>query len=69
MKVFIGVDHAGFKLKEEIKKYLSQLKIDFKDLGAKTLNPKDDYPDFAKKVAKKVVKDPKSKGIIICGTG
>lgn len=69
MKIFIGSDHAGFKLKEEIKKYLSALGLKFQDLGAKSLNLKDDYPHFAKKVAKKVAKNLNNKGIMICGTG
>lgn len=67
--IYIGSDHAGYNLKEEIKKYLSELKVDFEDLGAKTLNPQDDYPDFAKSVAEKVAKYPESRGIMICGTG
>lgn len=67
--IYIAADHAGYNLKEEIKKYLIKLGIDFEDLGAKSLNPKDDYPDFTKKVAQKVVKSPQNKGIVICGTG
>ncbi|KKS55611.1 MAG: Ribose 5-phosphate isomerase [Candidatus Magasanikbacteria bacterium GW2011_GWA2_42_32] len=69
MKTFIGSDHAGYNLKEKIKKYLIKSGIDFQDLGAKGLNPKDDYPDFAIAAAKKVAGNPGSLGIIICGTG
>lgn len=67
--IYLGADHAGYKLKEEIKKYLAKLRFSFEDLGAESLNPRDDYPDFAKKVAEKVTKSLKHKGIIICGTG
>lgn len=68
MKVIIASDHAGFKLKERIKKYLEREKIEYSDLGTDSLNPVD-YPDFAIKVAEEVVKDKNSRGILICGTG
>jgi len=64
--IYIGADHAGFKLKEKIKKFLKNYKI--KDLGAFKYNKNDDYPDFAKKVANQVKKN-KIQGILICGTG
>lgn len=67
--LYIGSDHAGFKLKEEIKKYLEFLGYKFEDLGAKTFNEKDDYPEFAQVVAEKVVADSHAKGILICGNG
>src|SRR3989338_7989086 len=67
--IYIGSDHAGFALKEEIKKYLSELGIDFEDVGAKTLDPRDDYPDFAKRVAENVVGHKGSRGIMVCSTG
>ena len=68
MKIFLGADHNGFQLKERIKKYLKKLGIDFEDLGNTKFDPKDDYPDFAILVAKKVAKT-KDKGILICGSG
>jgi ribose 5-phosphate isomerase B len=52
-KIFISSDHAGFKLKEIIKIYLSKKKLSFQDLGPNNDN-KVDYPDYAHKVAKKV---------------
>lgn len=67
--IYIGADHAGFKLKEKIKKYLKGLSIDFFDVGAKKLNPKDDYPVFAKNVASNVIHGKNNRGIIVCGTG
>lgn len=67
--IYIGADHAGFKLKETIKKYLSGQKIDFEDLGALKLDKNDDYPDFGAKVARGVAVNPKkNKGILVCGS-
>lgn len=66
--IAIGADHAGFKLKEEIKKYLDKNKIGYVDFGAYKLNKTDDYPDFALKVAKYVAKN-KTKGILFCMSG
>ena len=54
-KIFISSDHAGFKLKEDIKKYLSMKKFEFNDLGPNN-DDKVDYPDYAHKVANKVKK-------------
>ena len=67
--LYLGADHAGFSFKERLKKVLDKHKIQYEDLGAKRLNKKDDYPDFAFKVAKKVAKEKNSKGILVCGTG
>ena len=67
-KIFISSDHAGFKLKEMIKKYLTKKKISFKDLGPLNEN-KVDYPDYAHKVAKKVKINKNNVGILVCGSG
>ncbi|MBI5229913.1 MAG: ribose 5-phosphate isomerase B [Candidatus Magasanikbacteria bacterium] len=67
--LYIGSDHAGFKLKEEVKKYLEFLGYTYEDVGAKTFNEKDDYPEFARAVAEKVAADAHAKGILICGNG
>ena len=64
MKIYIGADHAGYRLKEELKKYFNLI-----DLGNNQLDQNDDYPDFARKVSQKVKKDKNSKGILICGGG
>ncbi len=69
MKVYLGADHGGFKLKEEIKNWLGEWNFEFEDLGAKELVPEDDYPDFAKLVAMKVEKEPGSFGILACRSG
>lgn len=66
--IYLGADHAGFHLKEELKKHLKKLGYEYEDLGNKELDPKDDYPDFAAAVAKKVV-ETNGKGILICATG
>ena len=68
--IYIASDHAGYRLKEEIKDYLNELGIKYRDLGAKKPDPDDDYPDFAFKVAEKISKNPdENRGILICGTG
>lgn len=68
MKVAIGSDHAGFKLKEHIKKYLKKRGIKITDFGT-TSEESVDYPDFAYPVAKAVGKGKFDRGIVICGSG
>ena len=67
-KIFISSDHAGFKLKETIKSYLSKKKLNFQDLGPNSTT-RVDYPDYAHKVAKKVKISKNYVGILICGSG
>ena len=67
-KIFISSDHAGFKLKESIKMYLSKKRLSFQDLGPSNDN-KVDYPDYAHKVAKKVKTSKNNVGILVCGSG
>jgi ribose 5-phosphate isomerase B len=67
-KIFISSDHAGFKLKEEIKSHLSKKKISFKDMGPFN-NDRVDYPDYAHKVARKVKTNKNNVGILVCGSG
>ena len=67
-KIFISSDHAGFNLKEIIKKFLLKRKLKFYDLGPYN-NNKVDYPDFAHKVAKKVKIKRNHVGILVCGSG
>lgn len=69
MKVFIGSDHAGFRLKQELKKYLTSIKVEYEDVGNLRFDKTDDYPDFAKKVGQKVSKTRNSRGILICDSG
>ncbi len=65
--IYLGSDHAGFKLKEKIKHWLGKHDIAYEDLGSILLDPNDDYPDYAEKVARKVVRN-KSLGILFCGS-
>ena len=67
-KIFISSDHAGYNLKEIIKKYLSKKRVKFYDLGPYN-NNKVDYPDFAHKVARKVKINTNHVGVLICGSG
>lgn len=67
-KIALGADHAGFRLKEQIKHYLDKKKVGYIDLGAHGLNKADDYPDFAVEVARFVARK-KTKGILVCGSG
>ena len=67
-KIFVSSDHAGFKLKEAIKVYLSKKKLTFQDLGPHN-NDRVDYPDFAHKVAKRVKISKNNIGILVCGSG
>ena len=66
--IYIAADHAGYNLKEKIKKYLNSKNIIYEDLGGNG-DKDDDYPDFAFKVAKKVSINKNSFGILSCGTG
>ena len=68
MTVYLGADHAGYKLKGKVIELLEQEGIDYEDLGT---NSEDsvDYPDFAGEVAHKVAGSKEDRGILICGTG
>lgn len=69
-KVFLGTDHAGFELKNAIKKYL-QDKNEFEiiDCGADKYDAEDDYPDFIKCVGEEINKNREAVGIILGGSG
>ena len=67
-KIFISSDHAGFKLKEDIKSFLKKRKYSFIDLGPDNDNQVD-YPDYAHFVAKKVKINKNYRGILVCGSG
>lgn len=70
MTIFIGADHRGFKLKEQLKEMLKNDGYAVTDVGAAEYNGNDDYPDFAKAVAEQVAKAPEdTRGIAICGSG
>jgi ribose 5-phosphate isomerase B len=68
--LYIGSDHGGFRLKESLKKFLKKEGVKFTDLGAKRLQPKDDYVDYAALAAKKVSKNPKrDTALLLCRSG
>lgn len=67
--VVVASDHAGFEMKEFVKKYLIEKGIPFFDAGAEKLDPLDGYPQFAFKLAELVSNGKYSRGILMCGTG
>ncbi len=69
MKIHLASDHAGFSLKEAVKKYLEKKGCTLHDHGAFKFDPKDDYPDFMFPCAKAVASDQESRGIIFGGSG
>jgi len=68
--IYLGADHRGYNLKEEIKNFLAKNGQSFEDMGNFKHDPNDDYTDFAKLVAEKVSQNPQTdKGILVCGSG
>jgi len=67
--VIIGADHRGFKLKDELKRSLSEWGYLIDDVGAPTYNPDDDHPDYAKALGRRLVTSPGMMGVLICGSG
>lgn len=67
--IYLGADHRGFELKKKIKKWLGEWKFEFEDVGAFSMDIKDDYTTFAEKVGKKIQESELSFGILICGSG
>ncbi len=77
MKIGVVSDHAGFVEKSKIMLILNKLsneknklgQIQYEDYGPHSLNPEDDYPDFAKLLADKILREECNEGIAVCGTG
>ena len=67
-KLFISSDHAGYKLKEQIKKKFEK-RYFFNDLGTNNSKISVNYPDYAHRLCKKVANNNKNMGILICGSG
>ena len=67
-KICIASDHAGLELKDKIKDYLIKKSIPITDLGPFTQDSVD-YPDYAKKVAKRLMLGKSDAGILVCGSG
>jgi len=66
--VYLGADHAGFALKQQIKEKLLQDGHEIYDLSP-TFKAGDDYPQIARAVAQQVARDPQSRGVLACGSG
>jgi len=67
-KIILASDHAGYSLKEFIKKSLLKKKLTIQDVGTKS-SQKVDYPDYAHKLSKNLKKNTNTIGILICGSG
>ena len=68
MKLYIATDHAAFCIKEDVKKFLSDMGHEVIDLGPDD-DSRVDYPDFAHKLCETMLSDTGSFGVLICGTG
>jgi len=68
-KICVAGDHAGFELKETVKKALSERGFDVFDCGAPAYDRDDDYPVFAKDLAYRVARGEFARGVLFCGTG
>ena len=69
MIVYLATDHRGFALKEKLKPWLDKQGFWFKDFGNLVFDADDDYPDFAQKLAETLSRNPKNRGLVICGSG
>lgn len=67
--IYIGSDHAGLLLKQELRKHLEAQNYKVVDLGVFAVEPPSDYPEIAHEVAEKVRENNDARGILICGTG
>lgn len=67
MKIIMCSDHAGYNLKQEIKKHLSGYEI--VDVGAENIDANDSYVDYAKKANQEMIKNVDNIGIYVCGSG
>lgn len=68
MKIAIGSDHGGYRLKETLMEFLRGRGVEYKDFGCYD-NNSCDYPDYAEAVAKAVLSGEFERGILVCGTG
>ena len=68
MRIAIASDHAGFKLKQDLLKYLGELGHWVVDLGTNSEDPVD-YPDYAVAVGNAVLGGTAERGVLICGSG
>jgi ribose 5-phosphate isomerase B len=71
MKIYLGADHQGFRLKEKIAVYLAKRGYDVEDVGDRELDPHDDFPQFGQAAALQIIgsDDPEPRAILACGGG
>lgn len=71
MKIYLGADHQGFTMKQDVFAYLTKRGYEVEDIGDKELDPNDDFPEFAQMAAIKVIGDEDSdpRAILLCGGG
>lgn len=71
MKIYLGADHAGFALKQQIADFLKRSGHEVVDAGDVSLQPEDDFPQFASQVVSAMLSsgDTEPRGILICGSG
>ena len=69
MKLAVGADHAGLDMKSQIIPWLQQAGHEVVDVGAHTLDPADDFPDFAAAVGQTLGGGGAERGVMICGSG
>ncbi len=68
MKIYLGTDHGGYKLKEKIKVWLEKNGYEVEDEGAYEYNKKDDFVDFGKRVVEKITSES-GRGVVLCRNG
>lgn len=69
MRIGMAADHAGFALKEQLRKALAESGHEVVDFGASSLTPEDDYPDYVVPLARSVARGEVERGLAICGSG
>lgn len=69
MTISFSCDHAGFEFKKSILEYLLEKWYDVLDLSPESIDPLDDFPDFATRVCDSIIDKKADRGILVCGTG
>jgi ribose 5-phosphate isomerase B len=69
MRIAFGNDHAGYDLKQRLMPFVAELGHSVSDMGNRSVDPLDDYPDYARAVAVAVARGEADRGIVICGSG
>lgn len=69
MNIYLAADHGGFNLKNQLLVFLKELGYTPVDCGNTALDEEDDYPDFIAELARKMLVDPESLGVVLCRNG